>query len=152
MNLRDLLRRASSDVQRLNAELMDDRGADQPRPPVSEDDEQIRLFRMVEALIPRYPDLRLLFHVPNGGLRSKATARRMKAMGVKAGVPDLCLPVARGGYHGLAIEMKVGRNKPTAAQRWWITELGRQGYKVAVCYGAEEAMALLVGYLGEPSE
>lgn len=148
MNLRELLRHSSPDVQQLNAELLGDKqGTAQLQATTNEDDEQIRLFRMVDELIPRYPELRLLFHVPNGGSRSKATAGRMKAMGVKAGVPDLLLPVARGQYIGIWCELKVGRNKPTAEQRWWITELRRQGYKVAVSYGAEEAVGVLVGYL-----
>lgn len=54
----------------------------------------------------QYPELELLYHVPNGGKRDKATAAVLKRQGVKAGVPDLVLPVARCGYHGLYIELK----------------------------------------------
>ena len=71
----------------------------------------------------------------------------MKAEGLKAGVPDLCLPVARQGYHGLYIEMKYGRNKPTAKQKWWLEKLAEQGYKTIVCWGADEAIAVLEDYL-----
>ena len=49
----------------------------------------------------QHPELKLLFHIPNGGSRNKAEAANLKAQGVKPGVPDLCLPVARCGYHGL---------------------------------------------------
>ena len=45
-----------------------------------------------------YPDLELLYHVPNGGSRNKAEASKLKRMGVRAGVPDLVLPVPRAGY------------------------------------------------------
>lgn len=94
-----------------------------------------------------------VYAVPNGGKRSKAEAARLKDEGVRAGVPDLCVPVARGGCHGLYIEMKHGRNKPTAEQAGWIAELRRQGMCAWVCYGAENAIALLETYLaGLPPE
>ena len=95
----------------------------------------------------RFPELKLLFHVPNGGKRNAAEAARFKAMGVKAGVPDLCLPVPMNGYAGLYIEMKYGKNKPTDTQNKWITALRQQGYKVAVCYGGMEATKELETYL-----
>lgn len=112
-----------------------------------ESSEQVSLFEWCEYSLRKYPQLSLLFHVPNGGFRSAATAGRMKAEGVKAGVPDLCLPVARGGYHGLFIEMKAGKNKPTELQKKWLTDLQEQGYLTAVCYGWEEAARLLTDYL-----
>ena len=65
--------------------------------------EQQCLFRWAAFQIGRYPELKLLYHVPNGGSRKKSEAGRFKAEGVKAGVPDLCLPVARGCSHGLYI-------------------------------------------------
>ena len=54
----------------------------------------------------RYPELKLLHHIPNGGRRDPVEAKHLKQQGVKSGVPDLCLPVARRDYHGLYIEMK----------------------------------------------
>ena len=68
-------------------------------------------------------------------------------MGVKAGVPDLCLPVPRGGYAGLYIEMKYGKNKTTEKQEEWIHSLIEQGYLVKVCWGGQEATATLEEYL-----
>lgn len=115
----------------------------------SESNEQISLFEWCEYSLGKYPELQLLFHVPNGGYRSTATAGRMKAEGVKAGVPDLFLPVARQGYHGLFIEMKAGRNKPTAYQTQWLENLSNQGYLAVVCYGWEEAAKVLTEYLDE---
>jgi len=87
--------------------------------PPSESNEQIALFQWVSYQLKRYPELELLYHIPNGGHRYATTAKRLKAEGVKAGVPDLCLPVARGGYYGLYIEMKAGKNKPTDYQGKW---------------------------------
>lgn len=67
--------------------------------------------------------------------------------GVKAGVPDLHLPVARGGYHGLYIELKVGSNKPTQLQKKWLSNLNEQGYLAVVCYGWQQAAEQLINYL-----
>ena len=115
----------------------------------SEEQEQRALIRWAELSQSRYPELALLFHPPNGGLRSKAVAAKLKAQGVKAGVLDLVLPVARGPYHGLFIEMKVGKNKPTDMQVWWIKRLRHEGYAVEVCYGWEAAKDVLENYLNQ---
>ena len=93
------------------------------------------------------PELKLIFHIPNGGSRNTIEAANLKRQGVKAGVPDLCLPVPMNGFHGLYIEMKYGRNKSTEKQEEWQKALQEQGYYVAVCYGAEEAERLIASYL-----
>ena len=88
-----------------------------------------------------------VFAIPNGGKRNAAEAAHMKRQGVRAGVPDLCIPIAKGKYHGLYIEMKVGRNKPTALQMEWLTRLRDNGYAAFVCYGADNAIACIREYL-----
>lgn len=112
-----------------------------------EDTEQMGVIDWANWNTGRFPELKLLFHVPNGGKRNAAEAARFKAMGVKAGVPDLCLPVPRGGYAGLYIEMKYGKNKTTEKQEEWIHSLIEQGYLVKVCWGGQEATAALEEYL-----
>ena len=72
----------------------------------SEDEEQMAVMEWAQLQMGRWPELEWLYHIPNGGKRGKIEAARFKAMGVKAGVPDLCLPVPMGRYHGLYIEMK----------------------------------------------
>lgn len=68
--------------------------------------------------------------------------------GVKAGVPDLCLPVARGQYHGLYIELKRQRGGRTSDhQSEWLDALSAQGYKAALCYGWEQAAKTIIEYL-----
>ena len=116
----------------------------------SEGEEQAAVFEWANVMCLREPRLELLYHIPNGGLRNKATAARMKAEGVKAGVPDLCLPCPAGDHHGLYIEMKKRdhSNGPTKEQRNWIEWLRAQGYRVVVCYGADEAIGILEEYLG----
>ena len=76
----------------------------------SEDTEQINVVSWANWNMNRYPELRWLFHVPNGGSRNKQEAVKFKQMGVKAGVSDLCLPYPKGSYCGLFVEMKFGNN------------------------------------------
>ena len=96
----------------------------------------------------KYPELKLLFHVPNERICSPQQGRMMKLLGVRSGVPDLCLPIPRGGYHGLWIEMKAEGGKPTENQRWWGSQLAAQGYRWEVCIGWEAAAQVLEEYLG----
>lgn len=93
------------------------------------------------------PELRLLFAIPNGGFRTKSEAGRFKAEGVKAGVPDLFLPVARHQYHGLFLEMKTVHGKVRPNQREWHEKLIEQGYKVSVCHSFDEAQKTLTQYI-----
>lgn len=94
-----------------------------------------------------HPELQLLHAIPNGGRRDRAEAAHLKRQGVKPGVPDLSLPVPRGVYHGLYIEMKVGNNKPTKNQKEWINALKANGYAVEVCYSAAAARQIIIAYL-----
>lgn len=88
-----------------------------------------------------------IFAIPNGGRRDKREAAGLKRAGVRAGVPDLMIPVARHGYHGMFIELKVGNNKPTAKQTEWLCKLFQNGYYTRVCYGALEAVDAIKEYL-----
>ena len=95
----------------------------------------------------KYPELRLLFHIANERKDKKETII-LKRAGVKSGVPDLFLPVARQGYHGLWIEMKSDKGRTSDSQDWWIDNLRAEGYCVQVCYNWESARDMLEGYLG----
>ena len=113
----------------------------------SEHDEQAALFQWAALHASRYPELGLMFAIPNGGKRDPVTAVRLRDEGVKPGVPDVCLPVARQGWHGLFIELKWGRNKTTDRQNEWLDRLMEQGYLAVVCYGWQEAMDVIRDYL-----
>jgi hypothetical protein len=91
----------------------------------------------------------LLFSIPNGGKRNIITATKLKAEGVKAGVPDMCLPVARMGFHALYIELKAGKNKPTPSQKGWIKALTEEGNLAICCHGWIEAKNVIENYLKE---
>lgn len=114
-----------------------------------EAEEQKLIFQWAQLASCKYPDLELLLAIPNGGSRHPIEARNLKLQGVKAGVPDIFLPVARSCYHGLWIELKVGKNKTTSTQDKWIKDLRNQNYRVKVCYGAEEAISVIIEYLKE---
>ena len=90
----------------------------------------------------------MLFAVPNGGDRNVIVARKLKAEGVKRGVPDLVLPVARHGMHGLFLELKIRPNKPSKEQKAWAKHLIAEGYMVATVYDDPvEAMRLITWYV-----
>ena len=112
-----------------------------------ESDEQIWLFQWAAYNEHKYPELEFMFHIPNGGHRTKTTAARLKREGVRKGVPDICLPAPRGKHHGLYIEMKVDSNKPSPEQERYIAYLKSQSYCVQVCYGFDSAINIIVKYL-----
>ena len=110
---------------------------------MSEHDEQYKLFSLT-----RYrPELRWMFAIPNGGYRTKATAGKMAAEGLKAGIWDIFVPIPSGGYHGLFIEMKFGKNKLTELQREFGKFATGQGYLCKVAYSAEQAIEIIDEYL-----
>ena len=120
----------------------------------TESEEQQAVVAWAEMVSGFVPDLEMLVHIPNGGYRMKQTAVRLKKEGVKPGFPDLNLPVPNDKYHGLYIEMKKRdhSNKPSKNQIWWINRLRKKGYKVAVSYGADEAIGEICKYLGIEKE
>jgi len=120
----------------------------------TESEEQQALFQWAHFQKGKYPELELLYHTPNGGQRNKAEAGRFKAEGVKSGVPDVFLPVARGGYFGLYIEMKRRKGgKVSDAQVEFFPKLRKQGYQVEVCKGWEAAAEIIKIYMAmKPTE
>lgn len=118
-------------------------------PPVpTELEEQKKLFRWAEWQAITHPELERLFAIPNGGKRDIRTAAMLKASGVKPGVPDICLPVPRGGLHGLYIELKRRRGGSISReQAAWMTYLAGQGYECALCKGWEAAKDVILAYL-----
>ena len=112
--------------------------------------EQQTLIKWARLARGKYPELDMLYHITNEGKRSVVTGARLKSEGLKPGVPDLCLAVARGGAHGLYIEMKRtkgGRVSPEQAR--WIEKLSREGYVAVVCRGWEQAREAILRYLAQ---
>ncbi len=103
-----------------------------------------------ETVVEFCDTLRIIcVHIPNESKRSKAYGAKMKRMGLRKGFPDLFIPTARNGFHGLFIELK--RDKlahPTKEQLEWISHLNTEGYLAAVCYGVDAAIAEIKKYMG----
>ena len=114
---------------------------------MSEAQEQATVIEWALYNQNRYPELKLLHHIPNGGRRDARTGAMMKRQGVKAGVPDLHLPVSRGKYHSLYIEMKTDKGRPTDTQKEWLDALNAEGNMAVICHSAEEAIAVIKLYL-----
>ena len=124
---------------------------------MNEHAEQCAIFEWCAWNKSRFPDLGMLFAIPNGAKlpykgrgkkRISPEAIRLKKEGMKPGVPDMFLPVSRGGFHGLFIELKVGKNQPSEAQLEMIDSLRDQGYLVRVVWGKDAAIRLICEYLG----
>lgn len=128
----------------------------------TEDGHQTALFSEITNLVnsgqlPK--EAKLAYAIPNGGARgetertNKIRGAKLKATGVKAGVPDVHLPVARRGYFGLYIEMKRPKSERGAAgrvseeQEDWHVALREQGYCVLTCIGYEPALNVFRNYL-----
>ena len=122
----------------------------------SEHAEQSALFcwSHLQETKEHYPELdtELLFAIPNGGARGDSAKSRairggqLKAEGVKDGVPDMFLSVARGGYFGMYIEMKVKNNKPSRAQLKFKDSATSRNYLWVCCYSWQEARDNLIKY------
>lgn len=124
---------------------------------LSEHKEQVIIFKWAELTALSVPELEWLYAIPNG-LRAAGigAAKKAKAEGLKSGVPDICLPVPKGKWHGLYLEIKRLSLRPKTsrskggvsdAQDEWHVRLRRQGYAVAVCYGADDAIVTIMRYL-----
>ena len=88
------------------------------------------------------------YHIPNGGRRNAIEGAKFKAMGVKPGIPDICVIVAKNGYHGLYIELKRKTGGDVSEmQKFWMWELRRQGYDVFLANGADELIKYVQNYL-----
>lgn len=108
---------------------------------MSEHDEQVAVIE--------YCDLNsiLIYAIPNAARRSPAAAAYMRAEGLRPGMPDLCIPMARGRYHSLYIEMKAEGGKPTAEQSEWLVRLRAEGMCAYCCIGAASAIELIDQYM-----
>jgi len=114
---------------------------------MSEHDEQTQLFQIIALYEERYPVLRWIFAIPNGGKRHPATAVRMKAEGVRRGIPDICVPYPVDEWAGCYVEMKFGKGRLTKEQQEFI-EAFQPTHKIYVCYSAIEAAHAIGKYLG----
>ncbi len=129
----------------------------------SEAEEHMDLIYKIDQHEDDYPELQHIYHIPNGEERPARTYTRkdgttgrycpagvkLKRMGLKRGMPDLHLPVARGTFHSFYIEMKSCDPNDTTSKEQddKIADLRAQGHCVAVCHGCLAAWKMLMWYL-----
>jgi hypothetical protein len=101
---------------------------------------------------PRYPLLAWLVHVPNGGIRPKGEAGKLKAMGVNAGLPDILIPRRSGIWTGLAVEIKSPTGRLSRNQAKWLDAFAADGWCVAVVRSLEEFRETCLCFLEPPTE
>jgi hypothetical protein len=116
--------------------------------------EQTALFTWIDATqhLGGCELLGLAFHVPNGELRNVIVAKRLKGMGVRAGVPDIWLPVPVAPYCGLVAEMKSAKGRTSPDQAAWFDALRCLGWRTSVWRSWQEGAWDLAGYLALPPE
>lgn len=119
----------------------------------SENQHQMAVIKWSQqaSIRKKWPELKLLFHVPNERNCTPQQGKMLKLMGVKRGVPDIFLPVPRGNYYGLWLEIKTETGRATGDQEWWGEQLMGRGYAWEVCHGWESAVRVLEWYLSLPA-
>lgn len=110
-----------------------------------EDSLQVACVRWFSLQYPRMAVL--LHHSPNGGKRNASEAARFKAMGVRAGFPDLVLLVPRGRYHGLMIELKTTKGRQSEHQAHYQQAVEEQGYRYEICRDANQFVDIVTDYM-----
>ena len=111
-----------------------------PRP--TEDD--------IQEAVVEYCDLMhiVAVHIPNESKRSETYGAKMKRMGLRKGFPDLFIPTARNGFHGLFIELKADKSsRVQPEQKAWVAYLNEHGYKATICHGVDEAIDEIKKYM-----
>lgn len=107
----------------------------------TEHQEQVNFVNWIEYNHPKHK----VFAIPNGEKRHMSVAKRLKAEGVKPGVPDLFIPSLF-----LFIEMKRIKGSSTSKeQKEWIRYLIDSGYKAVICKGCDEAKKAVIERLQE---
>jgi hypothetical protein len=113
----------------------------------TEYEEQRAVIEWARAMRGRFPELRLLYSTAQDGHLPRLLGK-LKAAGFQFGVPDLHLPIARRGFHGLWLEMKRQKGgRLSDDQRAWVEALHAAGHRVEICKGADAAIQVLFGYL-----
>jgi hypothetical protein len=117
-----------------------------------EEDLQRACVAFAGVLRSSHPILDYLFHPANGGKRPPGEAGKLKALGVRPGVPDLMLPLPSpsGRWRGLALELKAPSGRLAEDQRRWLDALQMQGWLVGVIWNFEEFQEFLELFLERP--
>lgn len=113
---------------------------------MSESREQQIIFEWASWQKNKYPGIEAMYHIANEGKRSASSGSRLKREGLKSGVSDICVPVAKCGYNNLYIELKSGKNRATKEQLDFISLINKYGGKALVVYEADNAIEVIKAY------
>lgn len=108
----------------------------------------VRWFRF------QFPKLKMLLVSSVNGAMLQGTPeqrakswKRLESEGAVPGVSDLFLFVARGGFHGLCIEMKVDGSTQSQKQKEFEALVKEQNYKYVVCKSFDEFEKTILDYV-----
>ena len=144
MSLDSLIKKALAKQEMIKPSRTKKRNA---QPEAAEQENVIKWARDNEK---NYPFLWLLHSSLNGVRLSKIQAGKAKASGMLSGVPDLFLPVPRGSFCGLYIEMKSATGRIMPSQSRYLSAVSDFGYSAVVCYSANEAIKTIENYYFDP--
>jgi hypothetical protein len=113
---------------------------------------QSAFFEWLSLHEKKYPELSLCYAIPNGAHKSIASRMKFKREGLKAGVPDVHLPIAAGIDIGLWIEFKAPKGKLSDVQIDWLYHLMARGHQTHTCRSWEAAANIVIDYLNLPIE
>jgi hypothetical protein len=123
---------------------------------------QSAFFEWLSLHEKKYPELSLCYAIPNGAHKSIASRMKFKREGLKAGVPDVHLPLTsvewptrprpRSFFAGLWIEFKSDKGRVSDTQKEWIEKLTNEGHRVEVCRDWTQAANIVIDYLQLPIE
>jgi len=133
VNIRDILPNIRSDLYHF---VNDERN------------EMTQFFRWAKSCERIFPELALLYAIPNGLKRDGTRSE----VGTRSGIPDIHLPARSGSFSSLYIEMKVGDNDTSREQDAWLKKLHAAGNAVCVAYGWIQAAWFTVEYLTDPDD
>lgn len=135
----------SMSVKQYREMVNGNKSAGRKKPSQNEHQLQVSCVKWFHANYHQYAEM--LFAIPNGGQRNIIVASKLKAEGVKPGVPDLMLAVPMKGFSGLFIELKVGKNTTSDNQVRMINNLRKQGYQCKVVYDLSQFMSIINEYI-----
>lgn len=128
-------------------EMMQLQQQSKPRRKPSHKEEDMQL-QCVKWFDHQYPKLKLhLHHSPNGGKRNEREAARFKAMGTRAGFPDLILLYPNQFYSFMGIELKTEKGKQSEHQKAYQKLFDGMGAKYIIVRSIEDFMREVKDYL-----
>lgn len=120
-----------------------------PKPYPYEEIMQTNLFNKIREHEEEFPDLKFCTHVPNGGWRGYSTGAKLKAAGVRPGVPDILCFKTQGAFTGLAIELKCNKNKTKKEQDAWLFYLQEHNWATFTIWDNwKTAWTVIKAYMG----